>query len=248
MSKWAGVALALVAAALLLAALLLLPVHRGLLELVGWIRGAGGLGALVYALVYVLATLLFVPGSMLTVGAGFAYGPVWGTLLVSPVSVLAATLAFVLGRSIARGWVARRAAQHPRFAAIDRAIGEDGFKLAFVVVLLLRLSPLFPFNLLNYALGLTRIELRTYVLASFLGMLPGTFLYVYLGSSITSVSELLSGSRPSAGVFGQLLYWVGLAATVVATALITRIARRALNRAIQGAGPLSPSGTRELLP
>ena len=100
-------------------------------------------------------------------------------------SVAAATLAFVLGRTVARGWIARRIAGSPRFAAVDEAIGENGFR----IVLLLRLSPLFPFNLLNYALGLTRLSLRDYVVASALGMLPGTILYVYLGSLVTSASE-----------------------------------------------------------
>ncbi len=216
-------------AAVVLGALFFLPINDWVLLLVEWIRGAGALGVGVYALAYVVATLLLLPGSILTAGAGLAYGPVWGTLLVSPVSVLAATLAFVLGRSVARDWVSRRMAQHPRFAAVHEAIGESGFKIVF----LLRLSPIFPFNLLNYALGLTPVRLRDYVIASFLGMLPGTFLYVYLGSLVTNASELLSGARPQAGGWGQVLYWGGLGATLLVTVLITRIAKRALNRALE---------------
>jgi uncharacterized membrane protein YdjX (TVP38/TMEM64 family) len=199
------------------------------LALVEWIRGAGVLGVVVYAFAYLGATLLLLPGSILTLAAGFVYGPIWGTLLVSPVSVLAATLAFVLGRGIARGWVARRIGGHPRFRAVDEAIGDSGFK----IVLLLRLSPIVPFNLLNYGLGLTRVSLRDYVIASWLGMLPGTFLYVYLGSLVTSASELASGKRPSSGPWGQLLYWGGLVATLVLTVVITRIARRALAHALE---------------
>lgn len=233
MKRSIKVAIVLLAVGGLVAASLLLPVSHWLLGLVGWIHDAGALGVIVYALSYVLATLLLLPGSILTLAAGFAYGPLWGTLLVSPVSVLAATLAFALGRSIARGWVARRAAEHPRFAAVDRAIDEDGFRSAFLIVLLLRLSPIFPFNLLNYALGLTRIRLRTYVLASFLGMLPGTFLYVYLGSLITNASALASGHRPQAGMAGQVLYWGGLVATIAAIVVITRTARRALKRVME---------------
>ena len=216
-------------AAVVLAALFFLPVNDWLLLLVEWIRGAGALGVGVYALAYVVATSLLLPGSILTAGAGLAYGPVWGTLLVSPVSVLAATLAFVLGRSVARNWVSRRMEQHPRFMVVNEAIGENGFKIVF----LLRLSPIFPFNLLNYALGLTGVRLRDYVIASFLGMLPGTFLYVYLGSLVTSASELLSGARPQAGGWGQALYWGGLGATLLVTVLITRISRRALNQALE---------------
>jgi uncharacterized membrane protein YdjX (TVP38/TMEM64 family) len=228
-TKRAKYGLGILLAGGLLTAFLLVPWSRGALLLVEWIRNAGLVGVVVYSLSYVAATLLLLPGSILTAGAGLAYGPLWGTLLVSPVSVLAATLAFLLGRGIAREWVARRIVQHPRFAAIDEAIGDSGLK----IVLLLRLSPVIPFNLLNYALGLTRVSLRDYVVASMLGMLPGTFLYVYLGSLVTSASELLSGKRPALGLWGQIFYWGGLVATLVVTVLISRIAQKALNRALQ---------------
>jgi uncharacterized membrane protein YdjX (TVP38/TMEM64 family) len=211
-----------------IAAVYLLPVDDWVLKFVGSIRDAGAIGVAVFAAAYVVATVLLLPGSVLTAGAGFAYGPLWGTLLVSPVSVVAATLAFVLGRTVARGWIARRIAGNARFAAIDEAIGQSGFK----IVLLLRLSPLFPFNLLNYALGLTRVSLRDYVVASALGMLPGTLLYVYLGSLVTSASELAAGARDEAGASRSILYWGGLAATLGVTWVLTRIARRALSRAI----------------
>jgi uncharacterized membrane protein YdjX (TVP38/TMEM64 family) len=242
--KGAKYATGLLVAGALAPALLLLPVNRWALVLVEWIREAGAIGVGVYALVYVLATLLFLPGSILTAGAGFAYGPLWGTLLVSPVSVLAATLAFILGRSLARDWISRRVQGHPHFAAIDRSIGESGFK----IILLLRLSPIFPFNLLNYALGLTRVRLRDYVLASFVGMLPGTFLYVYVGSLVTNASELLSGTRRRAGGWEQVLYWGGLAATLVATIVITRIASKALHRAIEPSPKTAVSTPSEVRP
>ena len=238
MTKRAQYVMAAIFAGLLIAGLVFLPVNQWTLRLVEWIHGAGALGVLAYTLAYVLATVLLLPGSILTLGAGFAYGPVWGTLLVSPISVLAATLAFALGRTLARKWISRRMDQNPRFAAISEAIGASGFK----IVLLLRLSPIFPFNLLNYALALTRMRLPDYVIASFLGMLPGTFLYVYLGSLVTNASELLSGKRPSLGAWGQLLYWGGLVATLLVVVLITRIARRALSRALQ---PKSEVGLRK---
>jgi uncharacterized membrane protein YdjX (TVP38/TMEM64 family) len=129
---------------------------------------------------------------------------------------------------VARGWVARKVAGDPRFAAIDEAVGDSGFKIVF----LLRLSPLFPFNLLNFTLGLTRVRLRDYVAASFLGMLPGTLLYVYLGSLVTSASELAAGRHGDAGSWGRALYVLGFVATVAATILVTRVARRALARAL----------------
>ncbi|MBI4161339.1 MAG: TVP38/TMEM64 family protein [Acidobacteria bacterium] len=232
-------------AALGVAALLwFLPGNDLALGLVGWIRGAGAPGIAVYAFAYVLATLLLLPGSLLTAAAGLAYGPMWGTLLVSPVSVLGATLSFLLGRSFARRWVSRKIAKDGRFAAIDQAIGESGFKIVF----LLRLSPILPFNLLNYALGLTRVRARDYIPASLLGMLPGTFLYVYLGSLLTSVSELRNGGRSAAGPWGQAFYWGGLAATIVAAVLIARMARKALDQALEGDRPAGLPATHEARP
>jgi uncharacterized membrane protein YdjX (TVP38/TMEM64 family) len=220
-----------VAVAGIAAALFLLPLDRWLLALVETMRGAGAGGAALYVAAYVLACVLFLPGSVLTLAAGFAYGPVQGTLLVMVASMLGATAAFVLGRTVLRGRIERRLAGQPRFAAVDRAVAAQGFK----VVLLLRLSPLFPFNVLNYALGLTRVPLRTYALASLIGMFPGTLLYVYLGSLVTSAAQLASGQRPQGGPYGQLLFWGGLVATVLATVLITRTARRALQHTLDEA-------------
>ncbi len=227
-----------------IAALYLLPVEDWVLALVDSIRGAGAAGVAVFAIAYVAATVLLLPGSVLTLGAGFAYGPLWGTLLVSPASVVAATSAFLLGRTVARGWIARRVAGSPRFAAIDEAVGESGFK----IVLLLRLSPLFPFSLLNYALGLTRVSPRNFVVASALGMLPGTILYVYLGSLVTSASELAGGGGGGAGASRSILYWAGLAATVIATVLVTRIARRALSRTIESSTAAAVPAAKEVRP
>src|SRR5688500_5561723 len=116
-------------------------------------------GAALFGAVYVVAVVAMVPGSILTLAAGCLYGPLWGTALISPASVLGATLAFLLGRSVARRWVEGKLRDRPRFQAVDRAVQGGGFR----VVLLLRLSPLLPFNLLNYALGLTGVRLWKYV-------------------------------------------------------------------------------------
>ena len=229
-------ALVLVGIAAIGAAVILLPVNAWLLALVERIRDMGGVGAAVFVMAYVAATVLLLPGSLLTLGAGFAYGPVYGTLLVMLASNLGATLAFLLGRTVLREWVARRIAGDARFSAVDAAVGAQGFR----VVLLLRLSPLFPFNLLNYALGLTRVRLRDFVLASVPGMFPGTLLYVYLGSLVTSITQLTRGQRPDSGPWGRVLFWGGLVATVAVTVLITRIARRALDSALRQAAPASP--------
>src|SRR5262249_59272949 len=134
--------------------------------------------------------------------------------------------AFVLGRTLARDRIAARVAGNPKFAAIDEAVGREGLK----IVLLTRLSPAFPFNLLNYTYGLTRASFRDYEIGSLIGMIPGTAMYVYLGSLITSVSQLAAGT-PSGGAAKQALTWLGFAATLAVTVVITRLARPALDAA-----------------
>ena len=219
------VLLALVLVALLVA-LKLLPVNQWLLRFVAWIRDAGATGMAVFVVAYVVACILLLPGLILTLGAGFAYGVAVGVPLVWVSANLGAAVAFLLGRTLARERIAARVAGNARFAAIDRAVGREGLK----IVLLTRLSPAFPFNLLNYAYGLTQVTFRDYLIGSLVGMIPGTAMYVYLGSLITSVSQLASGA-PSGGAAKQALTFLGFAATVAVTIVITRIARRALDEA-----------------
>jgi uncharacterized membrane protein YdjX (TVP38/TMEM64 family) len=195
-------------------------------EAVDWIRAQGSLAPLLFVLLYVVACAAFVPGSLLTLSAGAIFGPVLGFFVVSAGSTLAAAASFLLGRSVARKAIARRLESYPRFQAIDEAVGKEGWK----IVGLLRLSPVFPFSLLNYALGLTRVSFREYVLASWLGMIPGTLLYVYLGSVIGEALLHGNATRPSRSTAEWTLYGVGLLATVAVTFLLTRIARRALQR------------------
>lgn len=202
---------------------------EGVLRLIEYVRASGAVGIAVFAAAYVAATVLFLPGAVLTLAAGFLWGPIIGILIVSPVSVAAATAAFVLGRTLARDWIAGKLTASPRFARVDEAVGREGFR----IILLLRLSPVIPFNLLNYALGLTRVPLREYVLASWIGMIPGTFLYLYLGSTLTTATELLGGPRARTGGWEHALYWGGLAATVLAAGLLARIARRSLDRSLE---------------
>jgi uncharacterized membrane protein YdjX (TVP38/TMEM64 family) len=173
----------------------------------------------------VLATVLLVPGSLLTIGAGLLFGIVRGTVCVFVAATVGATAAFFLARTVARGPVQRRIEADPRFARIDRAIGSQGFRL----VLLLRLSPIFPFNLLNYALGLTAVRPRDYIVAS-VGMLPGTLLYVYAGSLVRSFAQLAATAVPKGTGYYALLV-IGLLATAAVTIMLTRIARRALHQA-----------------
>jgi uncharacterized membrane protein YdjX (TVP38/TMEM64 family) len=200
-----------------------LPFLQWMVDFIHWAKGMGAAGGALYAVVYIAGTALFFPGLPLTLGAGFLYGAIIGTLVVSPASVAGATLAFLIARYLARDWVTRRIKKYPQAAAIDRAIEKNGFK----AVVLLRLQPVLPFNILNYALGLTSIRLRDYMLASWMGMFPATVLYVYLGSVMNDISDLLRG-RPNSGIAGRLLLWGGLAAIVVLVWWLGRIARKAL--------------------
>ena len=213
-----------VAALLLLgAAGWFLPVREWLGAALTWSAAHRGPSALLFLALYVLATVCLVPGLILTLAAGAIFGLARGVALVSAGSVLGASAAFFIGRTLAREWTQQRIAAWPRFRALDGALAERGFS----IVLLTRLSPLFPFNLLNYAYGVTAVRPRDYIAASWLGMLPATVLYVYAGSAAANLAQALSG-RVRTGTTGTVLLVVGLAATVAVTALVTRLARRQL--------------------
>lgn len=218
---------AILAFIIMAAALVWLPVADGLTAVVEMAEQAGPLGAVLYALLYAVAVVLLIPGSVLTVGAGLVYGPVVGLMVVWPGAVTGAIASFLLGRGLLRDQVEARVSAEPTFAAIDSAVGEDGLTL----VTLLRLSPVFPFGLLNYGLGLTGVSTRDYSVATVFGILPGTFLYVYLGSTLSSLGQFFDGSAPPAPG-QQLLYWGGLLATVAVTVQVTRRARQALEARI----------------
>jgi uncharacterized membrane protein YdjX (TVP38/TMEM64 family) len=192
-----------------------------------WVNGLGPAGVVAFMVIYNLATVLFIPGSLLTLGGGALYGVLWGTLYVVLAATLGATIAFLIGRYFARGWVSQQIQRHPNFQAIDAAVAGEGFK----IVLLTRLSPIFPFNLLNYAFGVTQVSLKDYVLGS-VGMIPGTLLYVYIGSFAGDLATLGAASELSAEA--QIAQWavriLGFLATVVVTVYITRIARQALTQ------------------
>lgn len=140
-----------------------------------WVEGAGAAGPLLFIAVYALATVLFLPGSVITLAGGALFGPLWGTLWNLSGATLGAALAFLIARYLGADWVARRAG--PRLTRLNEGVAAEGWRfVAFV-----RLVPLFPFNLLNYALGLTRVPFGAYVLASWIFMLPGAFAYTWLG-------------------------------------------------------------------
>lgn len=189
----------------------------------------GPTAALTFVGLYIAATVLFVPGLLITMAAGLLFGPIKGTVLVSVASVVGASLAFLIGRYLARSWISKKTENSPRFRSIDEAIGKEGSKIVF----LLRLSPIFPYNLLNYALGLTRVKFGSYVLASWIGMLPGTLMYVYLGSLAGNIASLATGTGSEKSATQWVLFGVGLLATIAVTVYVTRIAKRALNAELE---------------
>jgi uncharacterized membrane protein YdjX (TVP38/TMEM64 family) len=195
-----------------------------------WIAQLNAWGAIAFIIIYNLATVLFIPGSLLTLGGGVIFGVFWGSIYVFIAATMGATIAFLIGRYLSRDWVAKKIADYPQFQAIDRAVAQSGFK----IVLLTRLSPLFPFNLLNYAFGITKVSLKDYILGS-IGMIPGTIMYVYIGSLAGDIAMIGSGNVPTNSQVETaqwLIRIIGFVATVTITIYITRIAKKALQESV----------------
>ncbi len=209
----------------LFAAAKFLPIEQSLRSFNDWVGQMGFIGIFIFIVVYAVATVLLAPGSILTIGAGFAFGLWKGFLAVSAGSTLGAALAFLVARFIARDKIEATAKRNEKFRRIDNAIGEQGAKLIF----LLRLSPVIPFNLSNYFYGLTAVRFWSYVLASWIGMMPGTLLYVYTGAAGKAAVAAAAGGE---AVKHGWQYWtflsIGLVATIAVTIWLTKIARDAL--------------------
>ena len=201
-----------------------------LTQLLEWLATLGVWGPVLYILLYIVSCLALLPASLLTIGAGAVFGVVRGSILVNIGATLGAAAAFLVGRFLARGWVERKIAGHPAFASIDRAVAADGWK----IVLLTRLSPAFPFFLFNYGYGLTRVSFRHYFFATWLGIIPGSTLFVYIGS-------LANPNAAGAGALVWAFRIIGLIATVLVTIYITRIAQRALARKTGELDPARPN-------
>lgn len=210
-------------AAAVVAGLFYFDVRVLLRDSLAWVEQLGPWGPVLFVLIYLVAAVLFVPGSALTLGAGAVFGVGLGSILVSIGATLGATAAFLVGRYFARDWVAKKIEGNASFVAIDRAVAAEGWK----IVGLTRLSPAFPFTLLNYAFGITRVSLRDYMVASWIGMMPGTVMYVYIGSLAR-----VAGDRPRTPGEWALL-GLGLVATIAVTVFITRLARTALAKRTQ---------------
>lgn len=204
----------------------MLPLQEWIDVFNAWVKEQGPAGWILFGLAYAVATVFLLPGSILTLAGGAAFGLLRGFVTVLLGATSGAALAFLVSRHLARHRVEAWIQTKPSFAALDKGVSRQGWK----IVLLTRLSPVFPFNFQNYAYGLTRIDFWHYSLASLVGMIPGTFMYVYLGTLGKKTLEAASGAETVAGI-RLALQAVGLVATVLATVLITRTARRALKEA-----------------
>jgi uncharacterized membrane protein YdjX (TVP38/TMEM64 family) len=219
--RWVIVVVVVVA---LVVASRVLPVTEWLRAFQSWVASKGAWGGVLYGLVYTVAALAFVPGSVLTIGAGLLFGVLWGTVIVSAASTAAAALAFLIARYVARARVERLARENEKFAAIDGAIRDEGWR----VVALLRLSPLVPFNVSNYLYGLTPVPFGPYVLASWIAMLPATVVYVWIGAAGKAAAG--AGGERTRSPLEWALIGAGFLATVLVTVMVTRAARRRLAR------------------
>ncbi len=194
-----------------------------------WIESLGSIGAIAFIGIYIIATIAFLPAFILTLGAGVLFGLWLGSFYVFIGATLGSIAAFLVGRYLARDWVAKKIAGNDKFSAIDRAVGQSGLK----IVLLTRLSPAFPFNLLNYAFGVTGVSARDYIIGS-IGMIPGTIMFVYIGSLAGSLALIGTDAQPTNPTLQWTIRIVGLIATIAVTVYITRIAKQALAESVNG--------------
>ena len=233
-AKYLIIAVVLIA---VVAAGYLLPVKQWITELVDLVRHAGALGVALFIAAYVLATVLFLPGFLFTAAAGLLFGLFWGTAVALFSATIGATAAFLISRYLMRDQVRAYAKKNRRFAAIDHAIGANGWK----IVGLLRLSPVLPFNVSNYFYGITAIRLWPYIAASAIGMLPGTLLYAYLGAIGKAT---LDGKRAAGGKEQYIVIGIGLVATAIGAVFIGRIAQKALGKTAGVQSASATSGVR----
>ena len=223
-----------------LTGMMLLPVKDWLVRVLEWTQRLGLWGPGFVVVFYILACVMFLPGSVLTLGTGFIFKLLVGTITVSIGSTLGACAAFLVGRTLIRNWILQKISANEKFSALDNAIGQQGFK----IVLLVRLSPVIPFNLLNYAFGLTKVSFFKYALGSWIGMLPGTIMYVYFGAGLRSLADAAAG-KVETGTAGRIFFWFGLAATIVVTIFVTHLARKALKQAVSADSTQGPETKTE---
>jgi len=187
-----------------------------------WIEQAGWVGWIWFIVLYTLTCVFFLPGSLLTVGAGAAYGFWGGTLLVSISSVTGAAVNFLTSRYLLRKWLTRKFAHSAKFHALDQAVAKDGWQ----VILLSRISPILPHSVVSYACGLTKISFTRFSIASWIGFVPISAAYAYAGALVGKVARAKAGLHH--GTESWVFYGIGLVVTVVVTVMSTRLAARAI--------------------
>jgi len=201
------------------------PIGRYLPILIDWILNQGLIGYIVYISVFAIGTAMFFPGSIFVMGAGYIWGIAVGSIVASISLTLSAAIAFIFGRYIARDWIANKVSQSQKLGKLDVGVANSGFKIIFLI----RLSPIFPFTLFNYAYGSTGVKFRNYILGTWLGMIPGTVMYVYFGSFITEIAQVASGQSPfSDGI--NYYKTIGFIISVAVTIIIAKFAHRTLSR------------------
>lgn len=199
----------------------LLPVAEWLMRFQTYVRGLGALGYLVYALAYAACCVFFVPASVLTLGAGAIFGIVKGSIVVIAGATLGATLAFLLARTVMRHRIEAMTSGNAKFSALDKAITAEGAKIVFLI----RLAPVFPFTYINYAFGLTGIAVLPYVVATFLGIVPATVAFVYLGHAAADAATAgTSTARTAINVAGAVV-------ALIASIFVARVATKAIGKA-----------------
>ncbi len=207
------------------------PAITWLTDLFGCIGRLGPWAPVALGVFYVLSCVVLIPASIPTLAAGFLFDLFTGTVTAMTGGTLGACAAYWIGRTVARDWVAEWTAHSRRFASLDDAMEEHGFK----VVALARLSPLAPYAILNYALGLTKVSFGEYVLGTVVGVFPGMVLYVYFGAGLRSLAELAAYTRGEGQTTPgyRAFFWTGLVVTVIVTLILTRMAHKALRASMQ---------------
>ncbi|CAK8531042.1 unnamed protein product [Lathyrus sativus] len=229
--SWASafrITLLLLLLAAVIAACFTLPIEKMMKDFLIWVdRDLGRWGPLVLAVAYIPLTVLAVPASVLTLGGGYLFGLPVGFVADSIGATVGAGAAFLLGRTIGRPFVVSRLKDYPQFKSVAIAIQRSGFK----IVLLLRLVPLLPFNMLNYLLSVTPVSLVEYMLASWLGMMPITLALVYVGTTLKDLSDVTHGWSEFSKTRWAFII-IGLVISVVLMICVTKVAKSALDKAL----------------
>jgi uncharacterized membrane protein YdjX (TVP38/TMEM64 family) len=223
-SRSLKIGLAVVAAAAIVAACIWLPVAQWIGTAIEHIRGLGPLGLVLYAVLFIAASLALLPTAPVFLAAGVLYGVGWGTALLTVLSIATDLITLVLVRTRARPWVEQRVKTHEKLAAVDQGVEAHSLALGS----LLRLSMFVPFGLLNYALAVTKMPVWQHIVTNAIGMTPCNLLMAYAGSLISDVTRLEAAGPP--GVWKHVALWGGVAVTLAASVLTGWASRRALHR------------------